>query len=71
MNDNLGRRADDSLEIRVVDTEDGLTLTKTEVLELKRLANMARTARMFMAMGIALISVIGLPTILDWIAKHK
>ena len=62
----LGRRDYDGLQ--VIDTEN--LLTKDELQELKRLASLSRTARIFVIAAMALVSMVGFPAIIEWFHKH-
>lgn len=62
----LGRRDYDELE--VVDVTN--KLTTEELAELKRLASLSKTSRMFVIAVIAIVSTLGLPTIIDWFGRH-
>ena len=54
--------------LEVVDTSD--KLTKDEVKELKALAQMSKTAKWFIATGIALVSLFGMDKLAAWFG-HK
>ncbi len=54
--------------LKVVDTSDKLTLD--EVRELKNLAQLSRTAKWFVATGIALVSLFGMDKLAAWF-DHK
>lgn len=58
----------DKEHLEVVDTEG--RLTKDEVKELKALAQMSKTAKWFIATGIALVSLFGMDKLAAWF-DHK
>jgi hypothetical protein len=57
-------REESGIRLRVIDTEN--SLTKEELVELKRLASMSKIARYTISVVIGVLSVLGLPAILDW-----
>lgn len=62
----MGRREYD--ELQVVDTTN--VLTKEELQELKRLASLSKTARVFVIAAMAIVSMIGFPVVIEWFHKH-
>lgn len=58
----------DREHLEVIDTTD--KLTKDEIKELKGLAQMSRTAKWFVATGIALVSLFGMDKLAAWFG-HK
>lgn len=56
---------DDSLKI--IDTSGGLT--KDELIELKRLASLSRTAKLIMSCVIGAIALFGVDHLVEWV-KH-
>lgn len=59
------RRATDVERVRIVDTDDGETLTMAELLELKRLANLSRFARWVAGGLIAVSALVGGDRLVD------
>lgn len=59
------RRATDAERVRIVDTDDGGTLTVEELLELKRLANLSRFARWVTGGLIAVAALVGGDRLID------
>ena len=66
------RRADDryEVELEVVDDVSPNKLTLTEIKELKRLANMSRTARVIAAVVLGVITLFGFPSIIAFFKAH-
>lgn len=62
----LGRRTYD--ELQVVDTAN--VLTKEELHELKRLAQLSRSTRIVVAVLFAVVSTLGIPSVMEWFHKH-
>jgi hypothetical protein len=58
----------DEESLRIVDTDDVLTLQ--ELHELKKLANMSMTTRSIVVVVFGIVAVTGLPWIVDFISKH-
>lgn len=54
--------------LRIVDTSN--VLTKEELKELKQLASLSKTSKVVIGVVFAVLSVTGLPAILDWLFKH-
>ena len=54
--------------LRVIDTSNGLT--KEELLELKKLAAMSKTAKIFFGMVFSVLLFIGFDHLFEWL-KHS
>ena len=54
--------------LRIIDTSNGLT--KEELFELKRLANLSKVTRLILGIVFGIIGVIGLPQAWEWLVKH-
>lgn len=69
---DLNRRAHDryEVEMEVIDDTDPRKLTLSEIKELKRLANMSKTARTVLAISIGAVSLIGLPSLVEFLRTH-
>jgi hypothetical protein len=61
-----GRREYDDPDI--IDTTHKLTYD--EVVELKRIAQLSKTTRAFVVVLMAIVTLIGVPTVLSWTQKH-
>lgn len=59
---------DEQESLRIVDTTN--VLTKEELKELKQLASLSKTSKFVLGVIFAVVSVTGLPVILDWLFKH-
>ena len=66
------RRLHDRIPVHmeIVDDTDSDRLTLSELKELKRLANLSRTARLITALMIGAITMIGLPEIISFAKAH-
>ena len=54
--------------LKVVDTEG--VLTKEEVEELKKIASASKFMRLTFTLVLAVLSLVGLPTAMNWLSKH-
>jgi hypothetical protein len=54
--------------LRVIDTENALT--KEELRELKRIAHASQAARWLIAIGIAVVGLVGIDHIIDFVQRH-
>lgn len=61
-----GRREYDDADIVDVTYK----LTYDEVVELKRIAQLSKTTRAVVMVLMGIVSIIGIPAILDWVHKH-
>lgn len=61
---------DEGESVRVVDTDDGRTLTRQEIEELKRLASLSRSTRLFIGLVMGIVTLFGIDKIVDFLT-HK
>ena len=66
--DSQQEREDTGEELRVVDTSH--SLTKEELVELKRLASLSKTAKLLLGMVFAFLTIFKVPDVLDWGLTH-
>lgn len=55
-------------DLKIIDTSQGLT--KDELLELKKLAAMSKSAKFFLSIVFSLLLFVGFDHLIEWI-KHK
>lgn len=56
--------------IKVVDVNDGRTLTTEEILELKRLAAMSKAAKVVIWGLFGLLGAVGVDKVIDFLQSH-
>ena len=50
--------------------DDTNTLTRSEIIELKKIANASKTTKLLIVAGMALYSLFHLPEVIDFFARH-
>ena len=60
---------DDDDSLRVIDTSN--SLTKEELAELKKLAAMSKTAKMFFTVVFSIMMFVGVDHLIDWFKHPK
>lgn len=58
----------ESQKLLIVDTTRSLTLE--EFTELKKLAGISKTTRLFLGLLFAFVTITGLPVIMTWLQSH-
>ena len=66
--DSQQEREDAGEELRVVDTS--YLLTREELVELKRLASLSKSAKLLLGMVFAVLTIFKVPDILEWGLTH-
>ena len=55
-------------DLKIIDTSQGLT--KEELIELKKLAAMSKSAKLIMGIGVSLLLFVGFDHLVEWF-QHK
>lgn len=59
---------DENISLRIINTDN--SLTEDELRELKKLAAMSKISRWIIGIIFAIISMVGIPSIIEWLNKH-
>lgn len=60
---------DKTESLRVINADDGHTLTTDEIAELKRLAAMSKMARMIIALVVGALTLVGVDKVMSFFAS--
>jgi len=66
--DSQQDREDAGEELRIVDTS--YILTREELVELKRLASLSKSAKLLLGMVFAVLTIFKVPDVLEWGLSH-
>lgn len=66
--DSQQDREDAGEELRIVDTS--YILTREELVELKRLASLSKSAKLLLGMVFAVLTIFKVPDVLEWGLAH-